>query len=189
MSPNPNSKVLLTSFDVWKSHHVSNASDDLITELLNRELLTENVHLLRKVTVDFQLAPETIIAKIQQLQPDIVVCCGMAERRSRLTVESNGTVDAETIHTSIDIHRLIQNLSFTKVSHDAGRFVCNHTYYTILKYFCDAQLKSECVFIHVPVLNAENLEAVVQDFSTILSRLITKKEIDCNHAIDEYVRI
>lgn len=184
-----NSRVLLTSFDVWKAHHVSNASDDLITELLKRGLLRENVHLLRKVVVDFQLAPETIIAKIQQLQPDIVVCCGMAERRSQLTVESNGTVNQETIHTSVDIPHLIQNLPFTEISHNAGRFVCNHTYYTILKYLTDAQLSTDCVFIHVPILNSENLEAVVQDFSTLLVRLMAKKEIDCDQAINEYVRI
>jgi len=163
--------LLLTSFNTWKAHHKSNSSDDLLEELLARDWLSENVHLLRKLPVDFELAPQKVIARIKHLQPDIVVCCGMAERRSRLSVESNGKHEDETIHTTINLHELIQDLSNTRISHNAGKFVCNHTYYSILKHLQNAQSSSHCVFIHVPVLNDENRNAIAIDFLTILNRL------------------
>ncbi len=182
-------RMLLTSFDVWEPHHVSNASDDLLAELLNRQMLDETVQLLRKVVVDFQLAPEVIITKIQHMQPDVVVCCGMAERRSWLTVESNGTVASDTRYTTVDIHHLVQHLSHTKVSHNAGRFVCNYTHYMILKYIAEHQLKTDCIFVHVPVLNHQNIDAIVYDFFTILTRLRSKSNHLGTHSIDDYVRI
>lgn len=162
---------LITSFDVWKPHHRSNASDDLLAELVARQWFSEEMVLLRKLPVDFVLAPEKLIATIAQLQPEVIVCCGMAERRSRLSVESKGQSQTDTIHTSIDVRRLVEGLSITSVSHHAGRFVCNHTYYTVLKYLRDTQSHACCVFVHVPVLQDENRDAIVTDFATILTRL------------------
>ncbi|MDX2229044.1 MAG: peptidase C15 [Leptolyngbyaceae cyanobacterium bins.349] len=163
--------LLLTSFDVWKSHHTSNASDDLLEELLTKKWLQQPVHLLRKLPVDFELAPAKVIATMQTVQPDVVVCCGMAEKRSRLSVESNGKVAGEKIYTSVDVRTLTQDLAFTRVSHNAGKFVCNHTYYSILKYIRDSKLKTDCTFVHVPVLTQENREQIAIDFAQILSRL------------------
>ena len=141
-------------------------------ELLARDLLQTNIHLLRKLPVDFDLAPAKVIAAIAQLQPDIIVCCGMAERRSRLSIESNGKLEDEVIHTTVNVQELIRGLSITRVSHHAGKFVCNHTYYSVLKYIQDSQISSHCLFVHVPVLSGDNREAIAIDFSVILNRLI-----------------
>ncbi len=163
--------MLLTSFDVWKDHHTSNASDDLLVKLLQRQLLSPSIRLLRKVPVDFDVAPVHVINHMEQWQPDVVVCCGMAEKRSHLSVESNGTLDNHTIHTPVNVDELVQGLSCTYVSHDAGWFVCNYTYYSILQYIKHAKLKTKCIFVHVPVLTAANQNAIVTDFATILMRL------------------
>jgi len=169
-NPMPKS-ILLTSFDVWKARHKSNASDDLIEELLSRNLLGDDVHLLRKLPVDFELAPEKIIATLQTIQPHLVILCGMAERRSRLSVESNGRFEDDIIHTTVDIQDLVRNLPFTRVSHNAGKFVCNRTYYSVLKYLNESKSNLSCIFVHVPVLTEANREAIVADFSSILARL------------------
>jgi pyroglutamyl-peptidase len=164
-------KILLTSFDRWKAHHVSNASDDLITAMAQQNLFAEwhdKLSLLRKLPVDFQLAPEYVIAHIDALQPDLIICCGMAERRSQLTVESNGKQQSNVLRTSIDVDRLVDHLDFTKVSHDAGAFVCNHLYYSVLKHIHDRGLSCHCLFVHVPVLNEMNLAPVLNDFWAIL---------------------
>jgi pyroglutamyl-peptidase len=43
---------------------------------------------LRQLPVDIELASKSVISKIAELQPDIIICCGMAESRSQLTIEA-----------------------------------------------------------------------------------------------------
>jgi pyroglutamyl-peptidase len=164
-------KILLTSFDVWEPHQTSNASDDLLHELITRNLLPENVYFLRKIPVDFQLAALKVIVEIDQVEPDIVVCCGMAEKRSLLTVELNGKFEETIVQTSIDVNLFLGKLAATEISEDAGKFVCNYLYYSTLKYIQDRQLDSRCLFLHVPVLNQTNVDVVVSDVASILQIL------------------
>lgn len=46
---------------------------------------------LRRLPVDVQIGSCRLIAKINKLQPSDLICCGMAERRLKLTIESNAT--------------------------------------------------------------------------------------------------
>ncbi|PSB25477.1 peptidase C15 [Stenomitos frigidus] len=167
-------RILLTSFDIWEAHHRSNASDDLIAAMSQPQRFAEwreKVTVLRKLPVDFQAAPQQVIAQIDAWQPEIIVCCGMAESRTKLTVESNGKHQSKILQTSIDVDRLVEDLTVTQVSDDAGDFVCNHLYYSVLQYIQTYRLSCQCLFIHVPVLHEVNLEPVLQDFLTILQLL------------------
>ncbi|OLP15505.1 hypothetical protein BST81_25950 [Leptolyngbya sp. 'hensonii'] len=165
-------KLLLTSFDVWMPHHRSNASDDLLAALLQQELPISEVHCLRRLPVHFQQAPERVIAAIQQVQPDLILCCGMAETRSHLSLESSATVLGKTLCTSVTLESLILDLRLTHISHDAGQYVCNHLYYEILNYLQLADLtRMQCIFVHVPILTPANLEPIVLDFLTLIQRL------------------
>jgi pyroglutamyl-peptidase len=160
--------ILLTTFDTWKVDQPSNSSDDLAAELLRRELLPPHIHLLRRIPVDFHLAPATVLSTLEALRPHRVVCCGMAEKRQRLTVELNGKGPQEVIQTTLDLDGLVQNLPHTHISLDAGKFVCNHLYYSVLKHIRDNRIPSQCIFVHVPVLNDHNLDRIVDDFALIL---------------------
>lgn len=164
-------KILLTSFDCWEAHHTSNASDDLIAAMAQQNLFAAwhgKLSLLRKLPVDFHLAPQYVIAQIDALQPDLIICCGMAESRSLLTVESNGKHQSNVLQTTVDIDQLVEDLGFTKASHDAGNFVCNYLYYSVLKHIRDRCLNCQCLFVHVPILNKMNLAPVLKDFLAIL---------------------
>lgn len=165
MTQTPRPKMLLTSFATWMPHQRSNSSDDLL------ETLEANPsrHLLRQLPADFEQAPRQAIDHIQTLQPDIVVCCGMAESRSKLTVESRAVTLGETLYTAVDVDRLVAGLDITEVSHDAGRFACNWLYYSLLKHFQPP--KTVCLFVHVPILTAENRGAIVSDFHRLIDRL------------------
>ena len=167
-------KILLTSFAIWEAHHRSNASDDLIAASLQQGQWAkwhEEPSLLRQLPVDFQLAPQQVIAQIDALQPDIVVCCGMAEHRSVLTLESNGKHQSDMRQTTIALDRLVDGLAVTQVSHDAGDFVCNYLYYSVLKHIQRHRLACRGLFIHVPVLHEANLAPILQDFGMLLQRL------------------
>ena len=166
------SKILLTSFDTWLPHQKSNASDDLLEEIAQLNRLSPYITLLRKLPVDAGRASCAAIARVNELHPDVVVCCGMAEQRTQLTVESNATCGNMTLATSVDLERLVTSSNRIEISHDAGKFVCEGLYYSMLKYLYENQLNIPCVFVHVPILTEENLVEIVADFELLLHELI-----------------
>ncbi|MBD1860091.1 MULTISPECIES: peptidase C15 [Trichocoleus] len=165
--------ILLTSFATWQPHQQSNSSDDLLEIVSHQNPYPQQLHFLRQIPVDFNIAPSQLLAKVDELQPSIILCCGMAESRCLLTVESNGKHGDEVITTPLDLESLIAALRITAISHDAGQFVCNWLYYSLLKYCREQKLQNHCLFVHVPVLTPQNLELVVPDFLTIMQRLLS----------------
>ena len=165
-------KILLTSFDTWMPHQKSNASDDLLGKISQREFLSDSLIFLRKLPVDYQAAPKQAIAKINQIQPDLLICCGLAESRAKLTVESQAFSGQNCRKTSVNLNNLVADLPCTEISHDAGKFVCEALYYSVLNYLQhSSQPDIPCIFVHVPVLHSENSEAIAADFWVIVQRL------------------
>jgi len=164
-------RILLTSFRTWHPAQPSNSSDDLLLKVLQLNPMPLTLHGLRRVNVDFTLAPQQIVAQMHQLQPEGVVCCGMAESRPILTVESQARRGDRTLHTSIDLPHLVQGLNATHISHDAGRFVCNHVYYSVLQAVEQSPTCRHGLFVHVPILTTKNCPLVITDLLQILNRL------------------
>lgn len=192
--------ILLTSFTTWKTEQASNSSDDLLEILVQNNWLPDSHHLLRQIPVDFDLAPAQVIAAISKLQPAIVVCCGMAEDREHLSIETQAVRAEAILNTTIDCTELLTDLRLTRLSQDAGNFVCNHLYYSVLHYLRTARspapqgnatgsgpssdspdranqaeipvgATAHCIFVHIPVLIPDNKDPIVTDFLTILHRL------------------
>ncbi|WP_448572442.1 peptidase C15 [Trichothermofontia sp.] len=192
--------ILLTSFTTWKAEQTSNSSDDLLEILVQNHWLQNSHHLLRQVPVDFELAPAQVLATIARLRPAIVVCCGMAEDRDHVSIETQAVREETILTTTIDCTALLTDLRLTRLSQDAGRFVCNHLYYSVLHYLrtnpipapqanatpsgqtqsaADRAKRPEipvgatghCIFVHIPVLHPDNQDPIVTDFLTILHRL------------------
>ena len=161
-------RLLLSSFDTWQAHQPSNSSDDLLQLLASERGFLRKAIFLRKLPVDFQLAPEQTLVALQSTQPRATICCGMAEARSQLTVESQGTRGESALHTLLDLPHLVQSLPFTEISHDAGDFVCNHLYYEVLQYWRDRDPLHPCLFVHVPCLTPDNTAAILADFLAIV---------------------
>lgn len=168
-----NTKILLTSFDTWQPHQKSNSSDDLLGWISQIKSLPYSLTFLRKLPVDFQEAPNLAIAKINQLQPDIILCCGMAETSQALTLESCACCDQNILKTTVNLQYLITDLPTIKISDNAGKFVCEALYYAVLKHLADSQMNTQCVFVHVPILTPKNTDKIVADFSVLLTRLKT----------------
>ena len=164
-------KVLLTSFDIWKPEHTSNSSDDLLGLISAQELTDYSLSWLRKLPVDSEVAPEIVISQIEKFHPDVIVCCGMAEKREILTIESQANSGERVMKTSVDLSKFVVGLDGTELSNDAGKFVCEDLYYSVLKYLDEGGLKSKCIFVHVPILTAINRDLIVGDFLKILSKI------------------
>lgn len=165
-------KLLLTSFRPWLKHHSSNASDDLLEIVQGIDFTAGELILLRQLPVDTQVASEQTIKAIAAHQPDFVVCCGMAESRDRLTIESQAFSQTDHYETTANLQAIAKDLSFTEISHDAGKFVCEGLYFRVLQYLQNLDSKTPAIFVHVPILTAKNTEFIVRDFVQILQIMI-----------------
>jgi pyroglutamyl-peptidase len=163
--------LLLTTFAPWKAHQPSNASDDLVDLLIRQKALPENACIMRQIPVSFDLAPSRVIAKMVELQPQVVVCCGMAETRTHLELELNGKSSERVLKTTLALHRLILGTHLTQISHCAGDYVCNHLYYQLLEVIHRHRWPTQALFIHIPNLHTANEPLLVHDLALILHRL------------------
>lgn len=168
------SKILLTSFETWLPHQKSNSSDDLLMEVTKIDSLFHSLTFLRHLPVDVPQASDRAIAKINELQPDIIICCGMAESRPKLTVESNATYGDTILKTPVNLDRVLDGSVGTTISHDAGKFVCEGLYYSVLNHLQKNE-KMQGLFVHVPVLTRNNVAEIMTDFELIIQRLTSDK--------------
>jgi len=164
-----NNTILITSFSTWKSHHITNSSDDLLHLLSERELGPFNF--LRKLPVEFELAPQHVLSRFNELRPKVLICCGMAEERTKLNIESRAVLNEQILQTGVDLDKLTADLLMTEISHDAGEFVCNTLYYKTLEHLASQEENHHSIFVHVPVITEENKSLLVADFISIIERL------------------
>ncbi|MBS9392040.1 MAG: peptidase C15 [Dolichospermum sp. LBC05a] len=186
-------KILLTSFDIWLSQQESNSSDDLLLGLAKMASLSHDLKFLHRLPVDVQLASSLVIAKINELQPDYIICCGMAASRSQLSVEvlasRTSTLPVEStnsadilpqesrnspeniLQTRVDLEKLLVGTAAVEISYNCGKFVCEGLYYSVLDYLHQSQLSIKCIFVHVPIFNPENLPKIIADFIVIINNL------------------
>lgn len=165
-------KLLLTSFRPWLKHHCSNASDDLLEIVQGSDFTAGELSFLRQLPVDTQAASRETIKAIAAHQPDFVVCCGMAESRDRLTIESQAFCQTDHYETTANLSAIAKELKFTDISHDAGKFVCEGLYFQVLQYLQNLDAKTPAIFVHVPILTEKNTAPIVQDFVQILYTMI-----------------
>ncbi|MBH8561323.1 peptidase C15 [Nostoc sp. CENA67] len=164
-------RLLLTSFDTWLDDQQSNSSDDLLLKVTQLDLLPFDLKFLRLLPVDVQLASSLVIQKIDEWQPDYIICCGMAAKRTQLSVEANASCQDSVLQTTVDLEQLVLGVSAVEISHDCGKFVCEGLYYSVLNYLHQNQLTARCIFVHVPVLTSENLRGILADFVLIIHKL------------------
>ncbi|HLO86419.1 MAG TPA: peptidase C15, partial [Nostocaceae cyanobacterium] len=141
-------RILLTSFDTWLSNQISNSSDDMLIALAKMASTPHNLFYLHRLPVDIQLASSRVIAKIKELEPDYILCCGMAASRQNLTVEAlarstsilPGDTTENVLQTTIELKKLIAGTAAVEISYDCGKFVCEGLYYSVLDYLQQSQL-------------------------------------------------
>ncbi|MEM8604809.1 MAG: peptidase C15, partial [Cyanobacteria bacterium P01_H01_bin.121] len=162
---------LLTSFATWLPHQRSNASDDLLQALIDMQQMPDYCRLLRHLPVDTEVAFNAVRSQIQVIQPQGIICCGMAETRDHLSLEVQACRSDSRLRTTLDLAELAKLMTTTQISHDAGQFVCNDLYYALLAYSQTVVLPRYVLFVHVPPHHTSPWEQVVSDFSMLLQRL------------------
>jgi len=164
--------VLVTSFATWKYHQRHNSSDILLEALrkAHPEFVAAYCRLLRRLPVDAPRATRRILAAIDRWHPTYVVLCGMGGS-SYLKLEYAAGIGGKHQLSNVDVRVLVKGLPATRLSRFAGRYVCNETYYGVLKAIRARRLRSGCLFVHVPMLDRTNTGPIAADFFEILSRL------------------
>lgn len=166
-------KLLFTSFQTWLPHQKSNSSDELLAMIQERKTVAASEYFLRQLPVEREAASQQAIAIIKKIKPQTIICCGMAESRQKLTIESCASHDQECLYTKVNLKDLVSNLVATSISHDAGKFVCESLYFNVLKYVQNSEFNASCIFVHVPVLTSENKDILLKDFESVIHYFLT----------------
>ena len=112
-----------------------------------------------------------MLSAIYTLQPRAVLCCGMAENRGLLSIEQQAKKGSYTLKTSVDIHKLLQKTQLSEISYDAGTYVCNHLYYSVLESINKYKTTASVLFVHIPFLRKESQKIIAEDFYNLLISL------------------
>ncbi|MBP0000104.1 MAG: peptidase C15 [Cyanobacteria bacterium SID2] len=179
--------ILFTSFDIWLPHHTENSGDRLLANLQRHDRLPPASLLVRKLPVDTQQALVEVFDRLRRFRPQWAICCGMAESRTRLTVEGRATCGDRSQQNPVNVLSLVSGLPMTDASYHAGNFVCNDFYYRMLSEIRHRNLPTQCIFVHVPLLTEENRDTIEAAFLEICRRSIEKSVDIHRRSIDAKV--
>ena len=171
-------KVLISGFEPFGKMKI-NPTEELLKEAESLEI--ENVEISTiLLPVNYDECGEMLIKKMDELQPDVVISCGLAAGRTAITPERIGINIKDTgsgdpypdnkgkIPTDemIDedgpdglfstlpnrlIEKNLKELSIpAAVSNSAGTFICNNTLYAVLNHIRKNNLHIKAGFIHFP---------------------------------------
>lgn len=168
-------KILITGFDPFGGEKV-NPSFEAV-KLIPDTLSQHEIIKLELPTV-FNLSIQSLIKKIEEVKPDIVICVGQAGGRSDISIECIGINKnlgripdnqgfqpiGEKIRedgndgyfSNLPIYLMTQKIGEagipSSVSYTAGTYVCNHILYGLMHYIKSNDLSIRGGFIHVPLL-------------------------------------
>ena len=166
-------KLLITGFDPFGGETVNPAWEAV-------KLLPDTVgeYALCKLEIPtvFGAAASTVLAKAEELRPDVILCIGQAGSRNAVTPERIGINirsariadnagdqpqeqpiipgGADGLFATVPVKAMADAITAAglpaSVSNTAGTFVCNDTLYTLLHHYQNTPVRVG--FIHVPWL-------------------------------------
>lgn len=104
--------------------------------------LSDDLNFLHRLPVDVQLASSRVIAKINDIQLDYIICCAMAVSPSQLSVEvltcstsilPLGSINysENILRTTVDMEKLLVPTAAVEISYNCRKFVREGVYYSI----------------------------------------------------------
>lgn len=175
-----NTRVLVTGFEPFGGASL-NPSQLLVEELAKEKL--PGVDLKTAILpVEFDRAAETLLAKINEFSPSVVICFGQAEGRSTITPEkiainlddariadNSGDLrkqqeievgGADGHFSTLPVEKMVLAINEAGVaaslSLSAGSFVCNHIFYRMQQALLGRGIKSG--FVHLPLVSEQSAQ-------------------------------
>lgn len=171
-------KVLISGFEPFGKMKI-NPTEELLLEAEKFEI--ENVEISTiLLPVNYDECAEKLIKKMDDIQPDVVISCGLAAGRTAITPERIGinikdtgsgdpypdnkgniptdeVIDEEGpdgLFSTLPIRLIEKNLKAqhipAAISNSAGTFICNNTLYAVLNHIQKKNLHTKAGFIHFP---------------------------------------
>lgn len=189
-------KVLITGFDPFGGEKINPA-----WEAVKRISEMEEVDLVKlQIPTSFQKAAEKVILKIEEENPDIIICVGQAggsyevlAERVAINIADGRIADNDgyqpvdeiiqengenAYFSSLEIKKIVLKLKEAgipaAVSNSAGTYVCNYVLYSVLHYIQEKKKNTKAGFIHLPYLPEQVLdkrETPYMELSTMVKAL------------------
>jgi pyroglutamyl-peptidase len=171
-------KILISGFEPFGQMSI-NPTEELLKEA--EKFAIEEVEITTiLLPVNYDECAEKLIAKMDEVQPDIVISCGLAAGRTSITPERIGINVKDTgsgdpypdnrgnvpvdelidengpdgLFSTLPIRKIEQKLKAehipAAISNSAGTFICNNTLYAILNHIRKNNLPIKAGFIHFP---------------------------------------
>jgi pyroglutamyl-peptidase len=171
-------KVLISGFEPFGKMKI-NPTEELLKEAEKFEIEDVKISTIL-LPVNYDECAEELIKKMDDIQPDVVISCGLAAGRTAITPERIGINVKDTgsgdpypdnkgnmpIDELIDddgadglfatlpnrlIEKMLKELDIpSAVSNSAGTFICNNTLYAVLNHIRKNNLDIKAGFIHFP---------------------------------------
>ncbi|MWV43009.1 pyroglutamyl-peptidase I [Paenibacillus sp. HJL G12] len=171
-------KILITAFEPFGGDTV-NPTQRLIEDIGKTPLEGAEIHTLL-LPVVFDECSDKLIKAVEALQPQAVICCGLASGRTSITPEQiavnlkevpqestisdnagnrpyNEPVNAEGpdgLFSLLPVREMVEEMKLqgipASLSYSAGTFICNNTMYALLDYIRVHQLPIAGGFVHFP---------------------------------------
>jgi pyroglutamyl-peptidase len=173
-------RVLVTGFEPFGGSGV-NPSQMLIERLAAAPPAGVDVS-SALLPVSYRLAPGALLEAVRAAEPDVVVCFGQASRRAAVTVErvalnlddavdadnegviSAGPIEADApaaYRSRLPVDELVAALRDAGVpaapSRDAGGYLCNRVFFTLMHHAATERPDLVGGFVHVPALPEQAL--------------------------------
>ncbi|MFA5542290.1 MAG: pyroglutamyl-peptidase I [Bacilli bacterium] len=167
-------KILITAFKPFGD--IEDNSSLRVIEKINNSGNAIIIKCILDVVYDRLIFEDLLI----KYQPDILLLCGQAAGRDKVTLEQIGInfihstqsdndglvisnekilIDGEDAYfntvNSANIVRLLEKTHPVKLSLSAGGYVCNYGFYTALHYAKKNQLNTNIGFIHFPLFSGQ----------------------------------
>lgn len=183
--------VLLTGFTPFGGESI-NPSYEAI-----KVMTSSKYHLIKcLVSTTFENSIETVISKIDQEHPDLILMVGQAGGRHGISLErfavnldDNDIADNQGIikneipiilngptayKTNVSLKPILNALMKkgypSKISNSAGTYVCNHIMYGVYHYLHIHQLSYQALFVHVPYIH-EQVKDKTETFSMSIDEI------------------
>lgn len=185
-------KLLLTAFEPFDSTRI-NASLRVLEAIRKRRI--PRVTLSTAVLpVDTRKAPPLLVRKIESIKPDVVLCLGQASRRAVISIErvalnlldfekpdnaGRKLKDRPIAHDGPaayfstlpvrELHRALTRAGIpAELSRDAGGYLCNQLFFTLLHHLAQHRPDTRGGFIHLPMLPQQSAKGTARSASMAL---------------------
>lgn len=154
--------VLLTGFEPFGEYAINSSWE--ASRLVGAQLMQPVV--ARCLPVDYAPAREALLAALTQYQPTICLCTGLTsdtafavERVARKPAQFSalpGPALLEGAWPWAELEQQLQTAGCAAItSYDAGQYVCESTYWSLLDFRQQFGYPAYAAFIHIPPLSPE----------------------------------